>query len=289
MKVNLKNNVQNRKNRKKKKTRMAVVNTASKKEYKPPKKHSNIPKNEQESNGILAKAIITVVIAIFAILLIFVSGAFNISEIIVEENKKISDEQIISFSGIEKGTNLFAVSEKDIKNKLKENSYINNVKIKRVLPNKIKLIVGERKLEYVLQLANSYVYIDRQGFILEISNTKPEVPVILGFSTDLSNVKSNDRLNDDDLKKINTVIKIMKTAVNHDIANLITKIDVSNEKNYTIYLDTEGKIAYLGDGSDLNTRFLYVKSILKEQQGKNGEIFVNMNLNSEYVYFRENV
>lgn len=277
--------IDNKKNKKSKKTRMAVKSTASKKEYKQLRK--NNLKQGASSNNIISKVIITIIIMIVAIVLIFASGAFNVSEIIVEGNSSISDEQIISFSGIEIETNLFAISKKDVVNKLKENSYIDDVEIKRNLPNKIKIIVDERQAEYVLQLANSYVYIDTHGHVLQISNNKPNVPIILGFTTDLSNIKENDTLDDTDLKKMNMIIKIMDTARNNDIANLITKIDVSNEKNYTIYLETQGKVAYLGDGQELNTRFLYIKSILKKQEGKNGEIFVNVDLNSEYVYFRE--
>lgn len=92
---------------------------------------------------------------------------------------------------------------------------------------------------------------------------------------------------EEDLKKMNDVIKIMEVANANNVENLITKIDISDKKNYTIYLEKENKIAYLGEASDLNTRFLYIKSILKEQQGKTGKIFVDMDLNSEYVYFRE--
>ena len=268
---------------------MAVVNTASKKEYKQSVSLQEENLEKENSHHLMRKVLITFVLMLVAIVFIFVSGAFNIVEIVVENNATISSEQIISFSGIEKGTNLFAISKREIKNKLKENSYINDVEVKRVLPNKIKLVVEERKVEYVLPLANSFVYIDRQGFVLEISNVKPEVPIILGFTTDLSNIKPNDRLEKTDLQKMNMIFKIMETATNNDIANLITKIDVSNEKDYTIYLDTEGKIAYLGNGSELNTRFLYIKKLVELYQGKNGEILVNGDLNSEYVYFRESI
>ena len=153
--------------------------------------------------------------------------------------------------------------------------------------NKAKLIVKERKMEYALPLANSYVYIDRQGYILEISNKQENVPMILGFTTDLSNVKENDRLEENDLQKMTIVSKIMETAIHQKMENLITRIDISNQEDYVIYLDSEGKIAYLGNGSELNTRFLYIKAILKEQQGKTGRIFADVDLNSEYVYFRE--
>lgn len=274
-------------NKKSKKSRMAVKNTALKMEYKHTSPRKSM--NHKSSNNMTKKIMMILLIIVIAMVFIFTSGAFHISEIIVEGNVNISDEQIISFSGIKKGTNLFAISNKNIKNNTKENSYINDVEIKRILPDKIKLIVDERNIDYALQLANSYIYIDRQGYVLDILSEKLNVPIILGLTTDLSNMKENNRLEESDLKKLNIVIKIMETATNNDIANLITKIDISNEENYTIYLENEGKIAYLGNGLDLNTRFLYIKAILKEQQGKKGEIFVDMDLNSEYVYFRESI
>ena len=265
---------------------MAVNNTASKKKDKQSK---NKKKPNKALVKFLSKIMLVVVLVVIAVIAVIFSGIFNITEILVEGNSNISAEQIISFSGVKKGTNMFAITQKDIKSNLKKNSYIDDVEVKRVFPNKIKLIVDERKIEYCLQLANSYVYINSQGFVLEISNLKPDVPMILGITTDLSNIKPNDRLINADLEKMNTVIKIMKTAKANELESLITKIDTSDKNNYTIYLEVENKIAYLGNGEELNTRFLYIKSILKEQQGKKGEIFVNVDLNQEYVYFRENI
>ena len=46
------------------------------------------------------------------------------------------------------------------------------------------------------------------------------------------------------------------------------------------------KTVYLGDCSELNTRILYLKSILETSQGKRGELFLNVDLNSQEAYFR---
>lgn len=272
----MKNTIDN--NIKIKKTRMAVNNAAIQKKYK---QYNKIKKNNK---GILGRVLIIFAIVILAIILIFVSGIFNISEIIIEGNDKISNEQIISISQIQKGSNVFSISKKNIEKNLQQNSYINNSVIKRILPNKIKIYINERQAEYAVEYANGYFYIDSDGHMLEISNNEQNLPIIIGLNSEFI---ENDVLNNEDLKKLNMILKIMKTAKNNELDNLISKIDVSNEENYIIYLDTQGKVAYLGNGNDLNTRFLYIKAILKEKQGKTGEIFVNVDLNSEYVYFRE--
>lgn len=276
MKTDLK---KQKKTGKRNQSRMAVNSTASKKEYKQSSKKSSLA----------TKIVLMVVAFLFVIVFVFVSGSFNVVEIVVENNDLLSSEQIISFSRIEKGTNIFAISKKNIQANLKENPYINEVKIKRMLPNKLKLIIDERSVDYVLQLANSYIYVNRQGYVLEISSEKPNVLVLVGLTTDLSNIKENDRLIEADLQKMNAVMKIMETATNSGLASSITKVDVSNEKDYAIYFETEGKMAYLGNGTDLNTRFLYIKKLLEIHQGIPGEIIVNGDLNTEYVYFRKTI
>lgn len=85
------------------------------------------------------------------------------------------------------------------------------------------------------------------------------------------------------------IIKIVETAAVHDIDSLITKIDISDDRNYTLILETEGKTAYLGEATDLNTRMIYLSGILSREKGVAGEIFLNMNLNTEDAYFREKI
>ena len=279
-------NVKNQKNRKSKeihKTRMAVRTTASKKVYK------QSSRKENKIGKILSRTLLGIVGIIIAIILVFMSGAFDISDIVVEGNNYISGEQIISFSGIELNTNIFSVSKKDVSNRIKENSYVDSVEIKKEFPNKVKLIINERKTSYCIEIASGFAYIDKQGYILELSSTRPSAPILMGTNTDLTNIQLNDRLNNDDLKKMNTAIKIMDIATAIDLSNLITRIDISDSTNYTIYLETVSKAVYLGDGYDLNTKMLYAKAIVKANEGKSGEIFLNMDLNSENPFFRENV
>lgn len=222
-------------------------------------------------------------------IVLFSSSLFNISTILVEGNSKLSDEKVISISSIELHTNMFALNKSQIKSKLKENSYIENVKISRKLPSTLVINIDERIPTYMLQFADSYVYINNQGYMLEISNEKIDVPILTGFTTDLSNIKPGNRINSDDLKKMGMVIKIYQTLENNDIAEILSKIDMSNEKNYTLFFDSEQKKAYLGNASDLSTRIVCLKGILETMAGKSGEIFLNVDLNTEKPYFRENV
>ena len=70
----------------------------------------------------------------------------------------------------------------------------------------------------------------------------------------------------------------------------VTSIDISDKSNYSIYLNGEKKRVYLGDGSNLSNKMLYVQAIIEQEKGKEGEIFLNGDLNNGFrPYFREKV
>lgn len=233
-----------------------------------------------------AKIVFGVMLFVIVFILLLCSPIFDIRSIEVSGNLKNSKEKIISFSGLELHTNIFKFNKGLVKEKIKENAYIENVEVTRKLPSTVQIEIEEREARYMLQFADSYVYINNQGYMLEISNEKLDIPILIGFTTDLSNIKAGNRINVADLNKMNMVIKIYETAKSNGLGDLITKIDISNEKNYTIILEKEGKTVYLGDCSELNTRILYLKSILETSQGKSGELFLNVDLNSQEAYFR---
>lgn len=268
-------------------------NSNKKKSRKKTKKKAK--KNNKKKDAIKQKRLkffkvfSLIIISAILIVLLLSSSLFNINTIIVEGNNKLSEEKVISISSIELYTNIFNFSKAKAELKIKENPYVEDVKISRKLPSSILITVDERVPTYMLQFADSYVYINNQGYMLEISNEKLEIPILTGFTTDLSNIKAGNRINSDDLNKMGMVIKIYQTLNNNDIAEIVSKIDMSNERNYTLFFDSEGKKVYLGNGSDLSTRILVLKSILEASSGKTGEIFLNVDLNTERAYFRENV
>lgn len=253
-------------------------------------KNNKKTQNNKNRKNVIIKGIIKWTILCIALIASFIyfmmSPLFNLAEIQVQNNEKISTDTIISLSGLKIGDNIYKTSINNIRKNIKQNAYIESVNIKRKLPNKIQVTVEERKTTYNLEYANSFVYINNQGYILDILESKLEVPIIEGYTTSGDSIIVGNRLNDEDLEKLGTVLKIVESANVNDIGNFITRINISDKQNYTIVLEGEKKKAYLGDASNLSTRMLYVKAILTEERGIEGEIFVNGDLNKNNVYFR---
>ena len=239
---------------------------------------------------IFIKLFLLLAVIIGLIIYLMLSPIFNIKNINVEGNKDISSEQIISLSKVQKEANLFKVSNKDTVSAIKENPYVKTVEIKRTLPDTITFVITERVATYMLEYGSSYAYIDNQGYILEISaNTKEGLAKIIGYETSHDDIVPGKRLCENDLKKLNTVLKITATSKTNRIDSLITRINIEDGNNFILYLSTEQKTVYLGDCTNLDTRMLYVKAILDKEKGIAGEIYVNMNLNEKDPYFRQDV
>ena len=266
-------------------------------------------KKKKTRVNLLAKIIILLILIIFAISAVFLSGIFSIKKIEInivsskkgqgveldeENSSKIQLDEVESLSGLNIGQNMFQKSKREITENIMKNPYDEDVKIKRSLNGVLSIEVSERKAEYMINYAGSYIYIDKSGYVLELSTETKNIPILLGTTTDFTNlaVGSSEkivRLNDGDLEKLYMVNSIMEISKGNDISGIITRIDMSDDKNYIVYLDSENKTVYLGDCSELNTRILYMKSIVKEEAGHKGEIFINNDLNSSYVYFKEGV
>lgn len=285
-----KSNTKSKKSKKKDGAKKAPKNKKEQKKTKTHKK-TNVRSFEGYQKATRFKKIkifLILILLIIAIIFVLSSSLFNIKSINVLNNNILSNEDIISLSNINIGQNIFKINKNASIDHLKENAYIEEVDISRKLPNTLEINVKERKRKYMLQFADSYVYINNQGYMLEISTEKLDLPIITGFKTDLSNVKPGERLEVDDLKKLDMVIKIVETANVNNIGNLITKVEVSDEKNYVVELGTENKKAYLGDCLNLNTRMLNLQTIVEQEKGNAGTAYINMDLNVGKAYFRPN-
>lgn len=271
-------------NPKNKKNVQVTKNKTNKKVHK-----KEITKEEQirklNSKKIIISIIVLIFIALGGTIYYLTTPVFNIVNIEVYGNEKNSIETYISLSKINLGTtNIFAITNNSIGKNIKENSYVKEVEMKRKLPNTIQLYIIERKVAYQIEYASKYIYIDDQGYMLEISEDKKDVPIIKGFSTIKENI--GQRLIEEDLMKLNVVAKFINYCKYNTIENKLTDIDVTDDTNYIMYFKEDKKTVYLGDASNLSERLSLLKTILNNEKNKEIEIYMNGNLNEDEVYIR---
>ena len=234
------------------------------------------------------KVLCTISIIAGVIAFLCTSPLFNVTEIDVIGNENVSKEEITSLSQIKLEENMFKNLKASIKQNIKGNAYIEDVKIKRILPNKMQITVQERQVKFMVKLLENYAYINSQGYILEVTSKTKEVPIIEGISTPEEEIFSGKRLNNEDLHSLEIALNIVSTCEENEISKFITSINVKNPSEYTVYMEEKAKTIHLGNNSNLGTKILYVKAILEAENGVEGDIFVNGDLiNGFQPFFRK--
>lgn len=229
------------------------------------------------------------IILVASTIAVMLSPIFNIQTITVQGNSQISTAEIISLSGITVGENIFKVGKGQTRENIKQNAYIDKVNINRNLPAEIQITVTERVATFMIEKDNQYLYMSNQGYLLELSPEKLELPILQGLETTVDDLVVGNRLCQSDLEKLETVLRMVNLAKENDIASYITRIGIEDDEDYKLVMETEQKIVHMGDASNLSDKMLNVKAILEKEKGVAGEIFVNVDLNNEYPMFRQNV
>lgn len=254
------------------------------------KKENKKNKKKKKKNKYNVKLITFVscfLLVIASVIFALTAPIFNIAKIEVTGNSKVQEENIKSLSGLKIGENIFKFNSSVISN-IKENAYIENVEVKRALPDTVKIEVTEREVKYQINLINSYVYIDKYGYILENSAEKKAVPTIVGLKITEDDLMKKTRLEGKDIETLNKILKITEAAKIINIDNIITEINTENDTDYVLYIESEAKTIYIGDTSNLTNKMLYIQKILQNEKGKSGKVFVNKDMTTGFKpYFRE--
>jgi len=129
----------------------------------------------------------------------------KIETIYIENNLILSNEEIRENLDFLYNTNLLFLNTTSIERVLKKKDFIKDFKIKKIYPNKIKIMVFEKKPIFILQQKKKKFYIDENINLihyLELKDFK-NLPVVFGK-------KENFRIFYQNLKKMNFPFNLIK-------------------------------------------------------------------------------
>ena len=145
-------------------------------------KQKEIEKKRRKKRKIRLTFFIVIVIITGIISYLLNSSIFNIEDIEVVGNSQLNKQEIIEQSEIKLGKSIFTVSDVISKVRIKQNGYIEDVKVIKKMPNIIKIEVKERTPEFQIRTENGiYIYIDEQGYIIDYSQELQDLVTITGM------------------------------------------------------------------------------------------------------------
>ncbi len=106
---------------------------------------------------------------------------FQVESIEVLGNRLFSAEEIITLSGIQKGDNLFAVSEDQVKNGLAAQPFLTLTRLDRKWPSTIVLNISEKKAVAAISFDRKYILIAQDGMALKIQTDSKDYLVVDGM------------------------------------------------------------------------------------------------------------
>ncbi|MEG1686502.1 MAG: FtsQ-type POTRA domain-containing protein, partial [Angelakisella sp.] len=155
----------------------------------------NVKRKKRGRKLLATAAFLVTVLSVAAV--ICLAMFFNIEQLLLAGATRYSTEQLIAASGVVKGQNIFAVSTKKAAATLYQSfPYLDQVKVKRLLPTTIQIIVEETSAAVaVVNSSKSYTLLGANDRVLEhISDVSTEgVPIVLG--ADLSQIAPGTKVN----------------------------------------------------------------------------------------------
>ncbi len=113
---------------------------------------------------------------------VFHSGCFGVTEVKVENNSRVSTEEVVALSDIRPAANIFDLDLEMIGRKIEENPWIASARVERVFPREVLIRIGERVPKAVINLGYLY-YVDAAGEIFKVLGAEDSLdyPVLTGI------------------------------------------------------------------------------------------------------------
>ena len=83
---------------------------------------------------------------------------------------KITKEEIQQSSNLKIGDKLYKFLRSEIAGNIEKNPYIKSVEVLRNISGNVKLNVIQRSPKYMINFSGEYLYVDNEGYILEINS-----------------------------------------------------------------------------------------------------------------------
>lgn len=224
-------------------------------------------------------------IALIAVLAVmFFTPLFNIKNVQISGNSRISNEEIMSTVGEIEGKNLFSYRKSKIRNRLHKLSYAEKVSVKKkLLPPSIEIDIKESTPAFQAEYAGGFTVVDKSGKVLEQASEKLEgVPIMQGVL--ITSAKEGDSvvLKDTEAQKI-----IMSCIENMEKAGIIDGITVMSFEDMTnITFNYQNRLDVIcGTHIDFQRKLaLFKEAVNSNKLTENSRGTINLSTTGKAIY-----
>lgn len=197
-------------------------------------------------------AVLLTALVIFVIL--FATPIFNIRNVYIEGNNRISAEMLTSaLSGV-RGSNIFKVDEADI-NKLLENmTYVESITTeKKYFPSTLYIMISEKQPCAYYEKGDNYCIIDENCDVLEETAENPQdVPELTSYAENIEEIFSDE-------ETLGELRKFFGIEMRIGISPGITEVSIDENNEIKFMFDDRLEVV-CGSGLDMEQKLRLFKA-----------------------------
>lgn len=195
---------------------------------------------------------------------------FDIKQVNVTGNSRVSAEEIEKASGITEGSNIFRIKLSSVRKKLEKISYVHSVRLKREFPNQISIEIEESQPVAAAPYMGDYILIDMYGKTLEQEKQQeleklPEIVILKGL--EIKNFELGEKIIVENERNLQIVLESLTELVHNSLIGNTNEIDLNGETGVEFKMNDAKLTVYMGDAIDLPYRVKFLKEIMTKLGG----------------------
>ena len=193
------------------------------------------------------------VLFLIAAVLVAIYYAFLLSDVIIIGNEKYSSEYILSLSGLREGRHMLMIDMDEAKEKIEDNPYLEVEQMTYIFPNRIRVVIKERKEVAGIVGVDYSVIIDDQGYVLSMAGGTDLSSLVRVTGVSMTGFQLGQKLGEGNDFSTATLVQIIEKLEEHDLIDKISAIDLTTPLAITMTA-RNGLNIHLGQSTDLDEK-----------------------------------
>ncbi len=226
-------------------------------------------KKKNRKRKIRRTVTVLLLLIIAAVCLCLFTPFFNISSISVAGNEQVASEDILARCGILENTNIFRINKKASRTSLESLAYLDTIKIKRKLPNKVVIEVTETTASLLFPFMTGYIVTDSTGKVLEQTTDAEtwDLPQILGAGVE--NAEISKKITVQDTVKFGIIVDSIRYLQEKELLPQIRECNFEDISNFRMKM-RDGIEIIFGKIEDMDYKLKKLETVLPQVDKSEG-------------------